>query len=53
MAFNFFEDFSVGDTFNFSRQTVRKDDITRFAGEFDKLPFHLDEELAKRSISVA
>ena len=50
MAFKFFEDFSVGDTHNFSGRTVSKDDITRFAGEFDKLPFHLDEESAKRSI---
>src|ERR1700759_1057323 len=42
-----FDDLKVGMRFKSEAVTVSKDDIIRFASEFDPQPFHLDEEAAK------
>lgn len=46
----YFEEFAVGQTFGSGRVTVDKEQILRFAREFDPQPFHLDEEAARHSI---
>jgi len=46
----YFEDFAVGDTYTLGGRSIDKDEIIRFAGEFDRLPFHLDEDAAKNTI---
>ena len=46
----YFEDFTPGETIELGRHTITKDEIIRFAKEFDPQPFHLDEDAAKRSI---
>jgi acyl dehydratase len=46
----YFEDFAVDDTYQFGPRLVTKDAILRFAGEFDRLPFHVDEDAAKDTI---
>jgi acyl dehydratase len=45
-----FDDLKLGMRFASEAVTVSKDDILRFAGEFDPQPFHLDEEAAKATI---
>lgn len=45
-----FEDLVVGETVNLGSTLVTKEMILSFAREFDPLPFHLDEEAAKRSL---
>ncbi len=45
-----FEDLKVGQTFTLGPQRVTADEIKSFAAEFDPLPFHLDEEVAKASM---
>jgi acyl dehydratase len=45
-----FEDLVVGETVNLGSTLVSKQMILEFAREFDPLPFHLDEEAAKRSL---
>ncbi|MGH8168724.1 MAG: MaoC family dehydratase [Woeseiaceae bacterium] len=47
----YFEDFEAGRTFSGpARIRVKREDIVRFATEFDPQPFHLDEEAAKDTI---
>ncbi|WP_255195869.1 MaoC family dehydratase [Halorarius litoreus] len=46
----YFEDLSVGDTFETGGYTVNKDEIVEFAEQFDPQPFHVDEEAAKDSM---
>jgi acyl dehydratase len=46
----YFEDFHVGQAFNLGPHGMTKADILEFAHEFDWLPFHTDEEAAKKSI---
>jgi acyl dehydratase len=47
----YFEDFRPGQTFSGTTQIlVEREDIIRFAAEFDPQPFHLDEEAGKQSI---
>ena len=43
-----FEDLRLGETIALGSTTVSKEMIFAFAREFDPLPFHLDEEAAKR-----
>ena len=43
-------EFSLGMRFKSDAVTVSKEDIIRFASEYDPQPFHLDEEAAKTSI---
>ena len=45
-----FEDLTVGMRFKSDGVTVSKEDIIRFASEYDPQPFHLDEEAAKKTI---
>jgi acyl dehydratase len=44
-----FEDFAVGSVREMGGATLSKEDILRFAREYDPQPFHVDEEAAKRS----
>ena len=45
-----FDDLKLGMRFSSGKATVSKEDILRFAEEFDPQPFHLDEEAAKDTI---
>jgi acyl dehydratase len=45
-----FDDLKVGMRFKSEGITVSKDDIIRFAKEYDPQPFHLDEEAAKKTM---
>lgn len=45
-----FDDLKLGMRFESGEVTVSKEDILRFASEFDPQPFHLDEEAAKDTI---
>ena len=45
-----FDDLKLGMRFKSGELTVSKQDILRFAAEFDPQPFHLDEEAAKATM---
>lgn len=45
-----FDDLKVGMRFKSAAVTVSKDDILRFAKEYDPQPFHLDDEAAKKTV---
>jgi len=45
-----FDDLKVGMRFKSGEMTVSKQDIKRFAAEFDPQPFHTDEEAAKETV---
>ncbi len=45
-----FEDLAVGEIITLGHTTVTRDMIIGFAREFDPLPFHLDEEAARKSL---
>lgn len=45
-----FDDLKVGMKFKSETVSVSKEDILRFAREFDPQPFHMDEEAAKNTI---
>ena len=45
-----FDDLKLGMRFKSGEVTVSKEDIIRFAREYDPQPFHLDEEAAKNTI---
>lgn len=45
-----FDDLTVGMRFRSAAVTVSKDDIIRFAREYDPQPFHLDDEAAKKTV---
>ena len=45
-----FDDLTVGMRFRSAAVTVSKDDIIRFAKEYDPQPFHLDDEAAKKTV---
>jgi len=45
-----FDDLKVGMRFKGGEVTVSKDDIIRFAREYDPQPFHLDEEAARKTV---
>ncbi len=44
-----FEDLAVGQRFRLGEVTVRREDILRFAREFDPQPFHLDDDAAAQT----
>ena len=44
-----FEDLAVGMRFKSPERVVSREDIKRFAAEFDPQPFHLDEAAAKQT----
>ena len=45
-----FDDLKLGMRFKSGSKTVSKEEILRFANEFDPQPFHLDDEAAKDTI---
>lgn len=45
----YFEDFSVGDTFELGSKQMSEEEIITFARQFDPQPFHVDPERAKES----
>jgi acyl dehydratase len=45
-----FDDLKLGMRFKSGEATVSREDIVRFASEFDPQPFHLDEAAAKESV---
>ena len=45
-----FDDLKLGMRFKSGEATVSKEDILRFASEFDPQPFHTDEEAAKATV---
>jgi acyl dehydratase len=50
MTVRYLEEFAVGQTFGSGRLAVDKEQIKRFAAEFDPQPFHLDDEAAQDTI---
>ena len=46
----YWEDFPVGAVREFGGRTLSKEDIIRFAREYDPQPFHVDEETAKKTV---
>jgi acyl dehydratase len=46
----YWEDFREGEVREFGGVTVKRDDIVRFAAEFDPQPFHLDETAAQNTL---
>lgn len=50
MSVQYLEDLSVGQTFGSGRHTIDKEQIVKFAREFDPQPFHLDEAAARQSL---
>ena len=46
----YFEDIEIGKTLEIGRHLVSKEEIIRFAEQWDPQPFHLDEEAAKASV---
>ena len=49
MSKRYLEDFEPGQTFRSGSLSIDKENIIRFAEEFDPQPFHLDEHAAKDS----
>ncbi len=45
----YWEDFPVGTVLEFGGVTMTREEIVRFAREFDPQPFHVDEDAARRS----
>ena len=45
-----FDDLKLGMRFKSGEATVSREDIKRFASEFDPQPFHLDEAAAEKSV---
>jgi acyl dehydratase len=50
MTVRYLEDFAAGQTFGSGRLVVDKEQIKKFAAEFDPQPFHLDEKAAHDTI---
>src|SRR5204863_265599 len=50
MMIEWFDDLKLGMRFKSEGMAVSKDDIIRFAAEYDPQPFHLDEEAAKKTM---
>jgi acyl dehydratase len=50
MTKRYFEDIDEGEPLNCRPVPVSKEEIVRFAAEFDPQPFHVDEEAARKSV---
>jgi len=50
MAKKYFEDIAEGEHLNCRSISISKEDIVKFATEFDPQPFHVDEEAARASV---
>jgi acyl dehydratase len=46
----YWEDFPVGTVREFGGLTLTKEEIVRFAKQYDPQPFHVDEEAAKQTV---
>ena len=46
----YYEDLTVGDTYETGGYTVSKEEIVEFAEQFDPQPFHVDEAAAEESM---
>lgn len=46
----YWEDFPPGSVREFGAKRVTRDEVIRFASEFDPQPFHLDDEAARHSL---
>lgn len=46
----YFEDFAVGDTFEFGNYLVTEEEIMEFAGKYDPQSIHLDRDAAEKSM---
>jgi acyl dehydratase len=46
----YLEDFSAGQTYELGSHTITREEILEFAQRYDPQPFHIDEELARRTI---
>ena len=47
---HYWEDFRTGEVREFGRTEVRREDVLRFASEFDPQPFHIDEAAAAQTL---
>jgi acyl dehydratase len=50
MTSGYFEEIEVGDSRKAGPYRVSKDEIIQFAKQYDPRPFHIDEEVAARSV---
>src|SRR3954468_4982658 len=50
MTVMYLDDFAVGQTFGSGRLVLDKEQIKRFASDFDPQPFHLDEKAAQETM---
>lgn len=50
MTERYLDDFKIGQSFRSGRIRIERDDIKRFAAEFDPQSFHLDEHAASKSM---
>jgi len=46
----YWEDFAVGSVREFGHKRVERDEVVRFASEFDPQPFHIDEDAAGKTL---
>lgn len=46
----YWEDFREGEVREFGAAQVKREDIVRFASEFDPQPFHVDEDAARKTM---
>ena len=46
----FFEDYTVGETFEYGDHEISEHEIVEFARRYDPQPFHVDPEAARQSI---
>ena len=44
------QDFTKGQIFKLGKKTITKDEIIEFAKKYDPFPFHLDEEIATKTV---
>ena len=49
VVIEWFDDLVLGMRFNSSGKQVTREDVIRFASEFDPQPYHLDEAAAERT----
>ncbi len=47
---HYFEDFDIGETFEFGSYTITEEEIIEFADRYDPQSFHVDENAAQNSI---
>ena len=52
MTVEWFDDLKVGMRFKSEKLTVSKEDILRFAAEFDPQPFHMDEAAIAMRLAI-